>query len=142
MPSIPDLSNLKGTDLQRAVLETFVKMRMLENRLQGAWTHVRYENRGGSHHWVLLDADDDGVRCEQDTTFGDAANRAMSQLIEPFIAEQNYELARVTIRFSPPKMNIDVLTNWNTPIVSGELIDLHLEEQVRSQLALMMGKNR
>lgn len=135
-----DLEDLRGTDLQRAVLETFVTLHLTDPRLKG-WTHVRCENRHGSIRWLLLDADDDSVRRERDITMGSDANAALINMCQPFVAEQNYELCRVTIRFSPPRMTVDVLTDTNAVVLTGELIDLHLEEQVRSQLALLMGKN-
>jgi hypothetical protein len=136
-----DLKGLQNTDLQRAVLETFVTMHLTDQRMQG-WTHVRCEIRGGSVRWVLLDADDDSVRREKDVQMGSDANEALLDISRPFTAGQYWELCRITIRFSPPKMAIDVLTSTNAPVVTGELIDLHMEDQIRMQLALMMKGNR
>jgi hypothetical protein len=132
-----DLGGLQNTDLQRAMLETFVTMHLSDQRMQG-WTHVRCEIRGTSVRWLLLDADDDSVRREKDVQMGSDANAAMLSIARPFTAEQYWELCRISIRFSPPKMTIDVLTDTNIPVVTGELIDLHMEDQVRAQLALMM----
>lgn len=132
-----DLSGLQNTDLQRAVLETFVTMYLTDPRMTG-WTHIRCEIRGTSCRWVLLDADDDAVRRERDVNMGSDANAAMLAMSRPFTAGQHWELCRITTRFSPPKMGIDVLTTTNIPVVTGELIDLHMEDQIRAQLALMM----
>lgn len=134
-----DLAGLRDTDLQRAVLETFVTMHLTDYRLKG-WTHVRCERRGTSIRWVLLDADDDSVRREQDTTMGSDANAALLNMTQPFVEGQHWELCRVTIRFSPPRMTVDVLTDTNAVVLTGELIDLNLEAQIQQQLALLMEK--
>lgn len=136
---IDDLRDLRDTDLQRAVLETFVVLFEADQRFNG-WTHVRFERRHTACWWFLLDADPDCVRREQQITMGDDANRALFNLTQPFVDEQQWEVCRVTVRFSPPRMTVDVLTDTNAVVLSGELIDLHLEEQVRNQLALMMEK--
>jgi len=132
------LKSFDVKDRQRAVLETFVRMYLTVASMK-PYTHVRAEMRGaGSLKWQLLDADDNEMRKEEEVEFGSAANDVAKAVLEPLVKDQPWELARMVIRFSPPTLQVDVINETNTPIFSGKLIDLDMEQQIRSQLRLEM----
>lgn len=132
------LAALSEADRQRAVLETFVRMHLTVSSMQ-KYTHVRAEMQSDQvHHWQLLIADDDGVTEEKEVQFGSGANAVVKAVLEPFTKGQPYDRARLVVRFSPPTLQIDVLNATNTPIVSGRLIDIDMEAQIRQQLIEQM----
>jgi hypothetical protein len=126
------LSNMDDEDRQRAILETFVRMHLTVTSMQ-PYTHVRAELESGIR-WQLLRADNDAVYEEKEIAFGSAANEVAKLVLQRFIKGQPFSLARLVIKFSPPTLQVDVLNETNTPIVSGVLIDEQMEEQIRRQL--------
>lgn len=132
------LRSLPELDRQRAVLEVFVRMHLTVTSMQ-KYTHVRYSQLSdGETSWTLLDADDDGLREEKQVHFGEAANFAANAVLGGMIKEQPYEIARLTIKFHPPTLAVDILNDTNTPILSGVLIDLDMEQQVQRELLAHM----
>jgi hypothetical protein len=122
------------------VLETFVRMHLTVPEV-GKYTHVRAELSGSYVVWHLLDADDDGVREEKQINMSTVANEVAARVLGPFIAGQNYERARMVVKFSPPALQVDVLSRENTSIVSGVLIDLDVEARVRRDLWAFIKEN-
>jgi len=127
---------LPDDDRQRALLETFVRLHLTVTSMK-KWTHAQsIMNTPNAVRWRMLDADDDGIREEKEIEFGSLADKVVRAVLGKFVREQPWETARLTIVFSPPTLQIDVLNQTNTPIFSGKLIDMDMEAQIRSQLRL------
>jgi hypothetical protein len=131
------LRQLDPSDQQRAYLETFVRLHLTVTSMQ-PYTHVRADVQGGGVRWHLLKADDNAVYEEKQVEFGSEANAVARGVLAPFIKDQPYEIARLVVKFSPPTLQMDVLNETNTPIASGKLIALDIEEQVRRELLAHM----
>jgi hypothetical protein len=127
------LSELDDEDRQRAVLETFVRMHLTVTSMQ-PYTHVRAQLESTHIRWQLLRADNDAVYEEKDIEFGSNANHVAMLVLNKFTKDQPYNVARMVVKFSPPTLQIDVLNETNTPLISGVLIDEQMEEQIRRQL--------
>lgn len=135
------LAKLDENDRQRALLETFVRMHLTVTSMQN-YTHVRVEMTNGSiPHWSLLKADDNAIYEEKEVQFGSGADAVAKAVMRPFVKDQPYDRARLVVVFSPPTLQIDVLNATNTPIVSGKIIALDIEEQVRRELLAHMKDN-
>ena len=133
-----NIGGLDSRDRQRAVLETFVRMHLSVEAMK-PYTHIRAEIRGGtasSVRWQLLDADDNEIRKEEEVNMGAEANDVAKAVLNPMMKDQPWELARMVVKFSPPTLQVDIINETNTPIFSGKLIDMDMEEQIRRQLQI------
>lgn len=130
--------NVEGDDRLRIVLDLWLRM-YYQGQLKG-FTHARADRiDGGRVRWKLLDADDNGVRREQDISLGEGAEEAANEIVQPFLFEASplspINRWRLTFRFDPPAVGLDGFRgDDNEAAVAKYLIDLDAERRVQEEL--------
>jgi len=123
-----DKLQMTPQDAQRALLEIVVRMAMTQPMFK-KYTHLRYN----SGHWQLINADDNGVYAEREINMGRRAND-IAELADAPYNEPGASITRMTVRFNPPMLSIDVLDKSNNPLKAERIIDTEMEHRLQQEL--------